>query len=280
MCVWPATTRRCSTLAQQARRSFSSVVSSVTIVACRRSARRVARRAMPSSTTENGSAGEPVRPARRRAAPAASRPSVARELVVEAGRQLPRMQVRVRQRADELDDLGGCGGPADDVAAEDDRVHALPLDLGEHGLERRQVRRGRRRAPRRATRALLHDLEQRRAGAAGAADARTTVRSARAMRPWRPITLPTSSSATWSCEDGVAVALAPPRPRTASGSSTSRRARYSTSSADSTFALAFSRRCDRGRRLRALRQPVLDLLLVELDRRRVGLRVVAARRSR
>src|SRR5512133_1952382 len=107
-----------------------------------------------------------------------------------------------------------------------------------------------------------------------AAEARTTVRNARAMRPWRPITLPTSSLATWS-----SITRSPSRStsstRTASGSSTRRRARYSTSSAERDT-LGLQQALDGGRGLRALREPVLDPVLVELDRRRVGLRVVAA----
>src|SRR5438874_12427895 len=59
--------------------------------------------------------------------------------------------------------------------------------------------------------------------------------------------------------------------RTASGSSTSRRASTSSSSAK---ILDLEQTPHRLGRLRAFAEPVLDLLLVELDRRRVGLRVV------
>src|SRR5512133_3166614 len=104
-----------------------------------------------------------------------------------------------------------------------------------------------------------------------AAEARTTVRRARAIRPWRPITLPTSSLATWSCRI-VSPSRSSSSTRTASGSSTRRRARYSTRSADT---LDLQQARDRLGRLRALREPVAHLLLVELDRRRLGLRVVA-----
>src|SRR5205085_7234668 len=53
------------------------------------------------------------------------------------------------------------------------------------------------------------------------------------------------------------------------------RARYSTSSAEPDT-LHLQQAPDGRRGLRALREPVLDPLLVELDRGRVGLRVVAA----
>src|SRR5437868_9306433 len=85
------------------------------------------------------------------------------------------------------------------------------------------------------------------------------------------MTLPTSSFATCSCST-----CAPSRsissPRTASGSSTSRRASSASSSAN---VLRLQQPLDRVGGLRALRKPVLDLVLVELDRRRIGLRVVA-----
>src|SRR3954451_16262530 len=60
--------------------------------------------------------------------------------------------------------------------------------------------------------------------------ARTIVRSARASRPWRPITLPMSSSATWSRRTSVPSSSSISSTRTASGSSTSRRASSATSS--------------------------------------------------
>src|SRR5439155_14553326 len=59
--------------------------------------------------------------------------------------------------------------------------------------------------------------------------------------------------------------------RTASGSSTSRRASSASSSAN---LLGLEQTRDRLRRLRALGEPVLHLLLVELDRGRIRLRVV------
>src|SRR5947199_8564305 len=92
------------------------------------------------------------------------------------------------------------------------------------------------------------------------------------MRPCRPITLPTSSFATCNCST-----CAPSRSIsstcTASGSSTSRRASSASSSAN---VLRLEQALDRVGRLCALREPGLDLVLVELDRRRVGLWVVAA----
>src|SRR5436305_13401227 len=91
------------------------------------------------------------------------------------------------------------------------------------------------------------------------------------MRPCRPITLPTSSFATCNCST-----CAPSRSIsstcTASGSSTSRRASSASSSAN---VLRLQQALDRVGGLRALREPVLDLVLVELDRRGIGLRVVA-----
>src|SRR5204862_6500138 len=102
--------------------------------------------------------------------------------------------------------------------------------------------------------------------------ARTIVRSARAMRPWRPITFPRSSGATYSWYT-IAPSRSTASTRTWSGSSTSWRARNATSSATDVLGLEEPR--DRVGRLGALGEPVLDLGLVELDRRRVGLRVVA-----
>src|SRR5262245_3031403 len=103
--------------------------------------------------------------------------------------------------------------------------------------------------------------------------ARTIARSARAILPWRPITFPTSAFATRSWRT-VAPSRCTSSTSTASGSSTSRRARCASSSATDVGLL--EQPCDRVRGRRALRQPRLDLLLVEVDRRRVGLRVVAA----
>src|SRR5512132_107837 len=101
--------------------------------------------------------------------------------------------------------------------------------------------------------------------------ARTIARSARASRPWRPITLPTSSFATWRRRT-TASSRSSSSTLTASGSSTSWRARYATRSAN---VLDLEQTRDRLRRLRPLAEPLLDLVLVELDRRRIGLRVVA-----
>src|SRR5436309_2606670 len=106
-----------------------------------------------------------------------------------------------------------------------------------------------------------------------AAPARTTVRSARAIRPPRPITLPTSSGATWS-RSASSPSRSSVSTRTASGSSTSRRASSSRSSAVAE-PLDLEELRDRVGRLSALAEPVLDLVLVELDRRRLGLGVVA-----
>src|SRR5262245_38550977 len=60
--------------------------------------------------------------------------------------------------------------------------------------------------------------------------------------------------------------------RTASGSSTSCRARYSRRS---TNVLRLEQPRDGGRRLRPLAEPLLDLVLVQLDGRGLGLWVVA-----
>src|SRR5439155_2931390 len=101
--------------------------------------------------------------------------------------------------------------------------------------------------------------------------ARTTVRRARAIRPCRPITLPTSSGATWS-RSTSSPSCSSVSTRTASGSSTSRRASSARSSANP-LDLQQPRNGVAG--LRALPEPVLDLVLVELDRRGIRLRVVA-----
>ena len=84
--------------------------------------------------------------------------------------------------------------------------------------------------PTRPTRTVSLTTRRSRAARARAGGARADERAqgARAMRPWRPITLPTSSGATWSPSTVDAVALARST-RTACGSSTSRRARSSTS---------------------------------------------------
>src|ERR687885_797843 len=104
-----------------------------------------------------------------------------------------------------------------------------------------------------------------------AAPARTIVRRARAIRPWRPITLPTSSFATWSWRT-TAPSRSISSTRTASGSSTRRRASSASSSAN---VRGLQQALHGLGGLRALREPVPHLLLVEVDRRRVGLRVVA-----
>src|SRR5262249_24537428 len=64
---------------------------------------------------------------------------------------------------------------------------------------------------------------------------------------------------------------------TALGSSTSSRARYARSSATALGdALGLDQAGDGFRRLRALAEPILDLLVIELDRRGLGLRIVPA----
>src|SRR5919198_360855 len=93
-----------------------------------------------------------------------------------------------------------------------------------------------------------------------------------AIRPWRPITLPTSSFATRSMRT-VAPSRCTSSTSTASGSSTRCRARWASSSATDVRLLEQPRDGVRG--CRALREPFLDLVLVEVDRRRLGLRVVA-----
>src|SRR5437763_4536685 len=91
------------------------------------------------------------------------------------------------------------------------------------------------------------------------------------MRPCRPITFPTSSFATCSWRT-TAPSRSISSTRTASGSSTRRRASSASSSAN---VRDLEQALDRFRGLRPLRQPVAHLLLVEVDRRRIGLRVVA-----
>src|SRR6266566_4124610 len=113
-----------------------------------------------------------------------------------------------------------------------------------------------------------------------AALARTNVRSARTILPWRPITLPTSSAATCSTSTS-APSRSSDSTRTASGSSTSSRARNASSSAINApglllDALDLDQLRDRFGGLCALAEPVLHLRVVEIDRRGVGLRVVAA----
>src|SRR6266536_1860602 len=102
------------------------------------------------------------------------------------------------------------------------------------------------------------------------AAARTSWRSARAILPCLPITLPTSSFATNSLSTTTS-SRSSRSTLTASGWSTSRRASTSSSSAN---VLDLEQAPHRLRRLRALVQPRLHLLLVQLDRRGVGLRVV------
>ena len=96
---------------------------------------------------------------------------------------------------------------------------------------RRRGRAGGRPARRRPCSPSLNQRSRRgRAGPARRPARSTSVRSARTIRPPRPITLPTSSGATWSTRTS-----APSRStlstRTASGSSTSSQARYASSSA-------------------------------------------------
>ena len=109
--------------------------------------------------------------------------------------------------------------------------------------------------------------------------ARTRMRSERTIRPPRPITLPRSSSATCSSKTTASsrsIALDPHLARRRRRGSSRR-----TSSSSSTPALTRRARgglheaLHRVARLRALRDPVVDLGLVEIDRGGVGLRVVA-----
>src|SRR3954469_20661600 len=103
------------------------------------------------------------------------------------------------------------------------------------------------------------------------------VRSARAIRPCRPITLPTSASATCRRRTSEPSSPSTSSTRTPPGSSTSRRARSASSSPiELGDALRLEQLRDRGRRLRALAEPLLDLRLVELDQRGLGLGVVAS----
>src|SRR5262245_3025570 len=100
--------------------------------------------------------------------------------------------------------------------------------------------------------------------------------SARARRPWRPITFPTSAGATWRWNT-TASSRSSVSTRTESGSSTSRRAIHSRSSAvGAPDADGLDELRHRLGRLRALREPRGDLRLVEVDRRRVRLWVVAS----
>src|SRR5205823_8703929 len=96
------------------------------------------------------------------------------------------------------------------------------------------------------------------------------------MRPWRPITLPRSSWAT--CRRSRRVSSSSTcSTRTASGSSTSCRARYSRSSATSGAlgeVLRLQQLLNRLGGQGALAKPVLHFLLVQLDQRRIVLRVV------
>ena len=93
---------------------------------------------------------------------------------------VPADEARV-DAADEGCDLGGLG-PEEEVAAEDDRVHILPFDLGEHGLERRgdAVDVVERRDAQRGRYSRISSTTRR---CDRAPLARTIARSARAMRP-------------------------------------------------------------------------------------------------
>src|SRR5213079_796048 len=102
-----------------------------------------------------------------------------------------------------------------------------------------------------------------------------SVRSARAVRPCRPMTLPRSFGATsssmmvWSPRSYARVS-------TASASSTSDLATNSMSSFTLLRLRLLQEGLDRRRELRSLRHPVVDARAVDLDVRRVLLRVVMA----
>ena len=141
-----------------------------------------------------------------------------------------------------------------------------------------------------ATCSVVDDLERHRRRSRAPPRARSSAARAR-CGPARPITLPTSSSATWSLEDERAVVpLDLPRRarrrarRRAAGPGGGRAQRpLGQLHGDGLIlspvliyeVLRLEQPRDRVGRLRALREPVLHLLLVELDQRRLGLRVVA-----
>src|SRR5262245_29087239 len=119
------------------------------------------------------------------------------------------------------------------------------------------------------------------------AAARNTVRSAVATRPPRPITWPTSSSATWSA---ITRRESPCRRSTSTCSGCATRQRAISATIASMASMASGRLrsrlgagvrdldqlAHRRRRLGALADPGVDLLEVDLDQRRLGLRVVPA----
>src|SRR4051794_1102057 len=113
-----------------------------------------------------------------------------------------------------------------------------------------------------------------------------SVRSALATLPLRPMTLPMSSSATWSSIT-VAPSSSTTSTVTAPGSSTSDFATYSTRSLAAIVATLLGRGHDARvpeqakdgvRRLGALREPGLRLVGIDLERDRIGPRVVVAKR--
>ena len=120
----------------------------------------------------------------------------------------------------------------------------------------------------------------------------TSARSAAAVRPCLPMTLPRSSGATYSSTSVVPLCSLSTT-RTSSGRSVSARARTSTTAlhagvagprAHFTAGCRFGsrlrievpgdQRADRVRRLRALLQPVVDALPVDVDEGRLGARIV------
>src|SRR3954447_13819508 len=104
-----------------------------------------------------------------------------------------------------------------------------------------------------------------------------TVLSAATVRPPRPITLPASSSATWSSRTRVPSSSSNDSTETSSGASTSERARYSRSASTGSAGGGMARLdqpLDGVRRLRATSKPVLQALLVDFDGRRIRLRIV------
>src|SRR5690349_12322961 len=98
------------------------------------------------------------------------------------------------------------------------------------------------------------------------------------MRPPLPITLPRSASATCSSSSTSPLSRSERSTRTSSGESTSWRARYSSSSSIGAELDAgdLEQLLDGRRGLRALRDPVACAIGVDLDQRRLELRVVAA----
>ena len=179
---------------------------------------------------------------------------------------------RARSRARPGGRAGSRAGPAD----------ALALDHRDARRRRRAAARRRRSAPRsslassttkapsspcgrptRPTGTISLTRQRSRAGtrsrvARGARRGRR-VRSARAIRPWRPITLPTSSGATWRREHERAVALARARraPRPARRRAAARGTRAARRRQPQRMPLTLSSRATALGRLRALAEPVL-----------------------